>query len=294
MNPSADYTLIADALRYLEVNFKDQPDLQRLSAEMGMDKFRLQRLFTRWAGVSPKRFLQFLTVEHAKERLRDSEPVLAAAFASGLSGPARLHDLFVHTEGVTPGEFKRAGASLTIRYGFHETPFGTALVGLTDRGLCHLSFVDAGRSADSGTQDPMRDGREVTLAALEENWAGAAVREAFRETEPVARKIFSDVGRTPPSAPLTLFLKGTNFQIKVWNALLRLPQGTVTTYGRLAGYLGSPGAARAVGSAVAKNSIAYLIPCHRVIREMGAFGQYRWGAERKQAMLGWEAAREAS
>jgi AraC family transcriptional regulator of adaptative response/methylated-DNA-[protein]-cysteine methyltransferase len=284
MTASADYALIAKALGYLEENFKDQPNLDRLSEELAVSRFHLQRLFTRWAGVSPKRFLQFLTVEHAKTLLRDSEPILSAAFASGLSGPARLHDLFVHTEGVTPGEFKLAGSSLTISYGIHETPFGTALLAQTNRGICHLSFL--------GSEDG--PSREAAVATLEEEWHGATLMEATDDTENAVRTIFSAPGGTPPEAPLSLFLKGTNFQIKVWSALLRIPPGNVTTYGRLARFLDSPGAARAVGSAVGRNRIAYLIPCHRVIREMGAFGQYRWGSERKKAMLGWEAAQRTS
>lgn len=284
MSQTAEYALITKALGYLEETFKDQPDLDRLSIEMGVSKFHLQRLFTRWAGVSPKRFLQFLTVEHAKGLLRDSEPLLSAAFASGLSGPARLHDLFVHTEGVTPGEFKQGGSSVTIHYGFHDTPFGRAILGTTARGLCHLSFLDP---------EDVTDGNDA-VAGLGEDWPGATLLERPDRTKDLVRSIFSPFGDGAIPDSLSVLLKGTNFQIKVWNALLRIPPGAVTTYGRLAEFIGSPGAVRAVGTAVGRNPVAYLIPCHRVIREMGVFGQYRWGAERKRAMLGWEAAQKVS
>jgi AraC family transcriptional regulator of adaptative response/methylated-DNA-[protein]-cysteine methyltransferase len=284
MSTVSDYETIATALRFLGDRFQEQPSLDRLSAEMGLSKFHLQRLFTRWAGVSPKRFLQFLTVQHAKGLLRDSEPVLAAAFASGLSGPARLHDLFIHTEGVTPGEYKRAGETLEITYGFQTTPFGVGLFAKAGRGLCHLAFLPSDSDGD----------RRRAMTELTEEWPGADLHEAPGMAAELARVIFHPEGSPPPSTPLSLFLKGTNYQIKVWNALLRIPDGKLTTYGRLAGLMGSPGGARSVGSAVARNHIAYLIPCHRVIREVGTFGEYRWGPERKKAMLGWEAARKDS
>lgn len=284
MNTDSDYKTVERSIRYLEENFRSQPSLEDLSSHAGMSTFHFQKVFTRWAGVSPKRFLQFLTVEHAKGLLRNSEPVLAAAFASGLSGPARLHDLFVHTEGVTPGEYKNQGLSLEITYGFHNTPFGTALLGNTERGLCHLVFLASEETS----------GREAALGALEAEWPGATLREERQQAEDVAVRIFYPTKDGPPPAPLSLYLKGTNYQIKVWNALLRVPAGSLTTYGRLANFMGAPKSARAVGSAVARNHIAYLIPCHRVIREMGDFGQYRWGTQRKRAMLGWEASQRVS
>jgi AraC family transcriptional regulator of adaptative response/methylated-DNA-[protein]-cysteine methyltransferase len=284
MSSSSDYQTVAKALRYLEENYLRQPSLDDLAASLGMSKFHLQRLFTRWAGVSPKRFLQFLTLEHAKGLLQDSEPVLTAAFASGLSGPARLHDLFINAEGVTPGEYKTGGFSLHINYGIHQTPFGPALFANTQRGLCHLAFMPSERGPH----------RQPAITTLENEWPGATLVERPVGTAPLAESIFYPENASLPEAPLSLFLKGTNYQLKVWNALLRIPKGTVTTYGRLARALGGPGSARAVGSAVGKNSIAFLIPCHRVIREMGAFGEYRWGPQRKKAMLGWEAAQRAS
>ena len=284
MSASSDYTAVAKAIRYLEDNFLRQPSLDELAEWMGMSKFHLQRLFTRWAGVSPKRFLQFLTLEHAKGLLQASDPVLSTAFASGLSGPARLHDLFINTEGVTPGEYKSGGQSLNISYEFHTTPFGTGLFARTDRGLCHLSFI----STEDG------EGKGSALSALASEWPGAQLVESGGEMGNLVTSLFGPYPSPPPEAPLSIVLKGTNYQIKVWNALLRIPPGTLTTYGKLATALGAPKSARAVGSAVARNSIAYLIPCHRVIREMGAFGQYRWGSTRKKAILGWEAARKAS
>jgi AraC family transcriptional regulator of adaptative response/methylated-DNA-[protein]-cysteine methyltransferase len=284
MSPTSDYQTVADALQYLEENFLRQPTLDELADHAGMSRFRFQKLFTRWAGVSPKRFLQFLTLEHAKGLLLESEPVLHTAFASGLSGPARLHDLFINTEGVTPGEFKSGGLTLRIGYGIHPTPFGPSLLAQTDRGLCHLVFMDS----NSGTA------KREAVEALRSDWPGATLTEAPRETAELAQAIFYPGNSSPPPAPLSLFLKGTNYQIKVWAALLRIPPGAVTTYGRLAKALGAPRSARAVGSAVAKNPVAYLIPCHRVIRGMGAIGEYRWGSVRKKALLGWEAAQRAS
>lgn len=284
MNRSSDYQTVAKAIRYLACNHLHQPTLTELAAHLGISKFYLQRLFTRWAGVSPKRFLQFLTLEHAKGLLQKSEPVLATAFASGLSGPARLHDLFVSTEAVTPGEYKSGGLELRIGHGVHPTPFGLALIGHTSRGLCHLDFL----GSDSVS------GRKAAVRALRSAWPAAVLEEAPEETGLLAQRIFPHRDPERGEASLSLLLKGTNFQLKVWNALLRVPAGTALTYRRLAQALGKPTAARAVGSAVGRNPIAYLIPCHRVIREMGNFGQYRWGRDRKAAILAWEAAREAS
>lgn len=283
MSFESDYKTVERSIRYLEENFRRQPSLEELSSHAGMSAFHFQKVFTRWAGVSPKRFLQFLTLEHAKGLLRESEPVLATSFASGLSGPARLHDLFVTAEGVTPGEYKKGGFPLELSYGFQETPFGQGLFGHTSRGLCHLSFLPSGSKAH----------REGALVDLSAEWPGAELSESAEVAASLTEAIFAPQAASSPTTPLALFLKGTNYQIKVWNALLRIPQGSITTYGRLATFMGTPGAARAIGSAVARNHIAYLIPCHRVIREMGAFGEYRWGLERKKAMLGWEAARQA-
>ncbi|MFH1766054.1 MAG: methylated-DNA--[protein]-cysteine S-methyltransferase [Gemmatimonadota bacterium] len=280
MSQSSDYQTVARALQYLGQHFLHQPSLEELAAHVGMSRFHFQRLFTRWAGVSPKRFLQFLTLEHAKGLLLQSEPVLQTAFASGLSGPARLHDLFISTEGVTPGEFKSRGLTLQIFYGVHPTPFGPALFARTDRGLCHLAFLDSECERE----------KNAAVDGLRTDWPDAVLAEAPENTAALAQAIFYSGSASPPITPLSLFLKGTNYQIKVWTALLRIPPGSITTYGGLAQALGAPKSARAVGSAVARNPIAFLIPCHRVIRGLGALGEYRWGAVRKRAIIGWEAA----
>jgi len=233
--------------------------------------------------VSPKRFLQFLTAEYAKQCLRDSSAVLEAALESGLSGPARLHDLMISVEAVTPGQYKERGAALPIRYDIQDTPFGAALLGVTPRGLCHLSFLQDGDAA--GT-------KAVKDLAME--WPMAKLVRATGDLETLADQIFHPLSRGTSSASLSLLVKGTNFQIRVWKALLHIPPGRVTSYGRLARSIGEKGAARAVGSAVARNPVGFLIPCHRVIREGGDRGEYRWGRERKAAILGWEAVHLAS
>ncbi|HVG44604.1 MAG TPA: methylated-DNA--[protein]-cysteine S-methyltransferase, partial [Longimicrobium sp.] len=231
----------------------------------------------RWVGISPKRFLQFLTVEHAKRRLEECRSVLDATYDAGLSSPGRLHDLFVTLEAVTPGEYKARGAGLRIACGVHDTPFGPAMLAVTERGLCGLSFVDDGGDAAAAVDE------------LRERWSSATVGEDARATEPLARRIFASDGGD--GQPIPLFVQGTNHQVRVWEALLRVPAGAMVSYEQLAGAAGKPDAVRAVAGAVARNQIGYVIPCHRVIRKLGAFGGYRWGTERKLAMLGWEAAR---
>ena len=284
MSASSDFQTVADSLSFLGNNFQQQPSLVELASRAGMSKYHFQRVFTRWAGVSPKRFLQFVTVEHAKKLLAESEPILQTAFSLGLSGPARLHDLFVTIEGMTPGEFKKGGSDLEILYGVHDSPFGPALFARTERGLCHLSFLPE--------KDPLFVAGNVQ--ELQDEWPGATLTKSPDQTAELAKVVFEPTNRPSTPTSLSVFLKGTNFQVKVWNALLRIPPGTVTTYGRLAHALGQPTAARAVGSAVGKNPVSYLIPCHRVIREMGTISGYRWGPTRKRAMLGWEAAQRAS
>ena len=274
-----DYRRIEAVIRFLESKAGEQPSLREAARAVGLSEFHLQRLFRRWAGVSPKRFLQYLTVQHAKRALRDGLSVLAAAYEAGLSGPGRLHDLFVAVEAVTPGEYKALGAGLAVRYGLAPSPFGECLVALTDRGICGLEFV-----ADDGERASM-------VERLRRAWPGARLEEDATAARAVAGRIFGPAAARPE--PLTLFLKGTNFQLKVWQALLRIPAGAATSYGALAEAIDQPDAARAVGGAVGRNPIAYLIPCHRVLRESGKFGDYRWGTERKQAMLGWEAVRAA-
>ena len=247
---------------------------------MHLSEFHFQRLFRRWAGISPKRFIQFLTLEHAKKLLGGSHSVLDATYDAGLSSPGRLHDLFVNIEAMTPGEFKAQGAGLRISYGFHPSPFGECLLAVTERGICGLGFIDAG-------------GRAQILRDFQARWPEAHWEENARLTQPYIRRIFGGEKRNG-NRPITLVLHGTNFQIKVWEALLRIPMGSVVPYEDLATTVCSARAARAVGGAVGKNPIAFLIPCHRVIRKAGGIGGYHWGAARKRAMLAWEAARTQS
>jgi AraC family transcriptional regulator of adaptative response/methylated-DNA-[protein]-cysteine methyltransferase len=267
-----DYQRIEQALHFLEEHYQRQPELKEIAESVGLSEYHFQRVFTRWAGISPKRFLQFITKENAKELLKRSS-VLDASYSVGLSSPGRLHDLFIHTEAVTPGEYKTRGEGLTIRYGFHATPFGEALLGLTERGICHLSFI--------------QHGHETALSNLKADWKHAALLEDSSATGPLIAPVFA-LGDSP--TPLSLYLVGTNFQLKVWEALLKVPQGSVTTYEQIAAQIGHARALRAVGTAVGHNPIAYLIPCHRVIRKMGEFGNYRWGLARKKALIGWETA----
>jgi AraC family transcriptional regulator of adaptative response/methylated-DNA-[protein]-cysteine methyltransferase len=276
----ADYRRVERAIRFLAEDFQSQPSLDAVAGRVGLSPFHFQRLFRRWAGVSPKRFVQYLTAEHAKALLRRSASVLDAAWGAGLSGPGRLHDLVVAVEAVTPGELKRGGEGLEIRYGFHATPFGECLVAVTGRGVCALSFV-AG------------DGRAAAKRELQQAWPGATLVEDAEASAPVVMAVFARRGRG--ERRLRLLLKGTNLQLKVWSALLRLPEGTAVTYADVARAVGQPRAARAVGTALGQNPIGVLIPCHRVLRSTGAFGGYRWGEARKRALLAWEAARtEAS
>ncbi len=274
---STDYARIEQAISYLEINFRSQPALKDVAESIGLSEYHFQRLFTRWVGISPKRFLQYLTKEYALRLLEQSEDVLETAYRSGLSGPGRLHDLLVNCEAVTPGEYKQQGAGLTIQYGFHPTPFGECLLAVTERGICHLAFVKEGDRARA-------------LGELKKQWARAELVEDPQTTLPLVERIFtSQTGQSLP--PLNLYLKGTNFQIKVWEALLRIPPGSVVSYENIAAAIGMPSAARAVSNAVAHNPIPVVIPCHRVIRKMGILGGYRYGTARKKAMLGWEMAR---
>lgn len=272
---SEDYLRIEQAILYLENHYRDQPSLEDVAASMGLSEFHFQRVFTRWVGVSPKRFLQFLTKESAKDLLKHSENLLDATYQVGLSSLGRLHDLFVTTEAVTPGEYKSRGAGLTIHYGIHPTPFGKCLIGVTERGICHLGFV---QTSEGDAID--------TLVA---DWQESKMIEDHRTTAPLIAPIF--LLNMREQSPLHLHLRGTNFQLKVWEALLNIPTGAVTTYEGVATQIGKPGATRAVGTAVGHNPIAVLIPCHRVIRKLGEFGNYRYGAARKKALLGWEQAK---
>ena len=268
LEPYQHYHLIEQAIQFIEANVQRQPDLEEIASAVGLSEYHFQRTFTRWTGISPKRFMQFLTREHAKELLGKSENLLETTHQVGLSSLGRLHDLFVTTEAVTPGEYKSQGAGLTIRYGIHPTPFGKCLIGVTERGICHLGFVDGneGKAVDN----------------LVAHWQQADMAEDYRATAPLVNRIFLD---PKADSPLNLHLRGTNFQIKVWEALLNIPTGTVTSYEHIAAQIGNPRAVRAVGSAVGDNPIAYLIPCHRVIRKSGEFGNYLYGSARKKAIL---------
>lgn len=273
--PESDYQRIGRAIRYLRDEARDQPSLADVAGHVGLSPHHFQRLFKRWAGVSPKRFLQHLTAEHAKAMLRASATVLDTTLEVGLSSQGRLHDLMVSVEAVTPGQFKYRGRGVELKFGFGESPFGTCFAAVSEAGLVTLGFTDG---AD----------RDEAVAELERDWPAAEIVEARRTVAPIIRRIFRGDGD-----PLRLHLTGTNLQIKVWRALLAIPEGRVTTYGEIARAAGSPRAVRAVGSAVGRNPISWLIPCHRVLRSTGDLGGYRWGLERKQAMLAWESARLA-
>lgn len=284
---SADYARIEQAIYYLEENFRAQPTLQEVANQVGLSEYHFQRLFQRWAGVSPKRFLQYLTLEYAKELLNEPKSngkqpsLLDITYEAGLSSPGRLHDLFITYEAMTPGEYKAQGAGMTIRYGYHPSPFGECLLATTDRGICGLYFV--------GQND-----RAASFAALQKNWPKAIFAEDVAETEAQVQATFPEMlpEKVLPTSPsLRLLLKGTPFQLKVWQALVNIPSGDLVSYNDIAAAVGQPNAARAVGSAVGRNAIGYLIPCHRVIRKVGHYGPYRWGAPRKKAIIGWEAAR---
>jgi AraC family transcriptional regulator of adaptative response/methylated-DNA-[protein]-cysteine methyltransferase len=270
-----DYSRIERAIGFLRANYGDQPELGDLAAHIGLSESYTQRLFSRWAGISPKRFVQFLTVEHAKRRMAQTADLLGLSLDAGLSGPGRLHDLFVNMEAMSPGEFRRAAAGMVIRYGIGKTPFGHALIASTARGICHMSFVD-----------PQE--KEVSAAALRQSWPEAWLEEDAAGSAALLTRVFTP--EPGDGARLSLWVSGTNFQIQVWRALLQVPFAGLLSYRQLAGLLGRPGAARAVGSAVARNRVAYLIPCHRILRGSGEFGVYHWGDQRKAAICGWEAA----
>jgi AraC family transcriptional regulator of adaptative response/methylated-DNA-[protein]-cysteine methyltransferase len=279
-----DYIRIESALAFLSDRRQSQPTLADVAEHVGLSEHHLQRVFTRWAGISPKRFLQFQTIESAKSLLRESRSVLDTTYTTGLSSGGRLHDLFVSLEAVTPGEFKSGGAGLTIATGFHDSPFGECLIGVTERGICGLSFVVDGD-------------RAAATSELVSHWPGATFVENPRATRATVERVFAawNGDRWQPVAeggggdvtptPLSVLVRGTNFQVRVWEALLRIPPGAVATYEDIASSIGSSGATRAVGSAIGRNPVAYLIPCHRVIRKTGTFGDYHWGATRKVALL---------
>ena len=268
-----DYERIAQVIRFLDARHVEQPDLATLAKGVGLSPFHFHRLFATWAGVTPKDFLQCLTLTHAKALLRDSGNILDAALESGLSGPGRLHDLCMTLEAASPGELKSGGAGWTISAGFADSPFGKCLIAKSPRGLCHLSFVENEKTAQ---------------AELQNDWPQAKLKRNDTVAARLATRIFMRPDESPSQPALRAFIRGTPFQVRVWRALLQVQPGTLTSYGRLADEIHKPKAARAVGSAVAKNPLAYLIPCHRVIRETGLIGEYHWGPIRKRAIIAWE------
>ena len=258
-----DYARVEDAIRYLAANWQDQPGLTEMSDAAGLSEAHFQKMFTRWAGLSPKRFVQYLTLEHAKQALQESQSVLDVSFEVGLSGPGRLHDLFVACEAMTPGEYKALGDGLEIVYGYAPSPYGECLVGETDRGVCGISFVD--------------DDRDAALDDLKNRWPGAVFRRDDDRATVTAQKVYAVYdGEQGAKNDLKLVLKGTNFQLRVWEALMRIPSGCVTSYDDLARRVGKPGAARAVAGAVARNPLGPIVPCHRVIRSTGMISVRSW------------------
>lgn len=277
-NFDINYSRIEKAIEYLTLNFQRQPELDEVANEVHLSPFHFQRLFTEWAGISPKRFLQYLTVDFLKGKLEESRNLVEAAEAAGLSSQSRVYDLFTTLEAMTPQEYKLKGSGIDIEYGFHETPFGRCLIGITGRGICWLSFVNEGDD-------------KLALESMKEHWHNSVFRENTMVSLSYVQKIFHGTGA---GERLHVLVKGTNFQVKVWEALLRIPAGQVTTYQQIATAVNNPQAMQAVGSAVGSNHIAYLIPCHRVIRKDGVLGEYRWNALRKKGIIGWEMARTSS
>lgn len=273
-----NYRRIEQAILYLEKNFQRQPDLDEVAEMVHLSPYHFQRIFSDWAGISPKRFLQFLTVDYLKVKLQEAKNLVEAAEQAGLSSQSRVYDLFTTLEAVTPQEYKQHGGGIKVEYGFHETPFGSCLIGLTERGICWLSFIHT-------DGDPQHE-----MEQMKQHWNNSVFHQNQTLTSVFIDKIFHPL-KTHGTEKLHVFVKGTNFQLKVWEALLKIPIGGVTTYQNIAISIQSPQAMQAVGSAVGSNHIAYLIPCHRVIRKDGILGEYRWEAVRKKTIIGWEMAR---
>jgi len=277
---AADYDMVRRAIAHIRGHWREQPEIDEIAEAAGVSATELHHLFRRWAGLTPKAFLQALTLDSARQLLRDSVSVLDASYEVGLSGPGRLHDLFVTHEAMSPGEWKSGGDGLTISYGFHPCPFGTALVMATERGLSGLAFADQGKE-------------KTALADMRRRWPKAKYAEDAARTAPLAQRIF-DRKLWRPDRPLRVVLIGTDFEVRVWQTLLRIPMGRAATYSDIAGHVGAPKAARAVGAAVGKNPVCFVVPCHRVIGKSGELTGYHWGLTRKRAMLGWEAGNVAA
>jgi AraC family transcriptional regulator, regulatory protein of adaptative response / methylated-DNA-[protein]-cysteine methyltransferase len=277
---ATDYGIVRRAIAHIRGHWREQPEVEAVADAAGVTPTELHHLFRRWAGLTPKAFLQALTLDHARRLLRDSASVLDATYEVGLSGPGRLHDLFVTHEAMSPGEWKAGGEGLTIHYGFHPSPFGSALVMATERGLCGMAFADAGEE-------------KAAFADMSSRWPKAEYVEDTVRTAPLAQRIF-DQKLWRQDRPLRVVLIGTDWEIRVWDALLKVPFGKLTTYSDLAAKAGTPKAARAVGAAVGKNPLCFVVPCHRVIGKSGDLTGYHWGLTRKRAILGWEAAKAAA
>lgn len=277
--PVADYERVRKALAYMTARWRDQPSQEAIAEHVGVSPSHLHHIFRRWAGLTPKAFLQAVTLDHARELLRGSASVLDTALEVGLSGPGRLHDLFVTHEAMSPGEWKSGGEDVTLRYGFHPSPFGEAIVVAAPRGLAGMGFVDDGD-------------RPAALADMRRRWPRASFAEDAAATAPLATRAF-DPATWRPETPLRVVLIGTDFEVRVWETLLRIPLGRATTYSDIASHLGKPKAARAVGAAVGRNPVSFVVPCHRVLGRSGALTGYHWGLTRKRAILGWEAGRTA-
>ncbi|MFL5160977.1 MAG: methylated-DNA--[protein]-cysteine S-methyltransferase [Microvirga sp.] len=273
--PHSDYERVRRIIAFISERWRDQPSLEAIADHVGLSTTHVHHLFRRWAGLSPKAFLQALTLDNAKALLSDSASVLDATYEVGLSGPARLHDLFVTHEAMTPGDYKAGGSGLTMRFGFHPSPFGEAVLIATDRGLAGLGFVDDGD-------------RHAALSDLTRRWPKAEYVEDEAATAPLARRIFNP-SQWQAEQPLRVVLIGTDFEVRVWQTLLRIPRDRATTYSDIARHIGNPSACRAVGAAVGKNPVSFVVPCHRVLGRSGALTGYHWGLTRKQAILGWEA-----
>jgi len=273
-----DYERVAEAIGYIRENFREQPNLDEVAEKVHLSPFHFQRLFTEWAGVSPKKFLQYISIEYAKGVLKDKQATLFdAAHEIGLSGTGRLHDLFVKIEGMTPGEFKNGGENLLINYSHSQSPFGNIIVASTPKGICYMAFADKENEA---------------LIALRQYFPNAQLRQNLDAIQQNAMTVFVSDWRKLPQ--IKLHLKGTDFQLKVWETLLKIPMGQLSTYGNIAAQIENPKASRAVGTAIGSNPVAFLIPCHRVIQASGALGGYMWGTRRKTAIIGWEAAKTNS
>lgn len=273
--PVADYDRVRKALAFMTGSWREQPSTEAIAAHVGLSPSHLHHVFRRWAGITPKAFLQAITLDHARGLLRESSSVLDTAYEVGLSGPGRLHDLFVTHEAMSPGEWKAHGEGMTLTYGFHPSPFGEAIVVATERGLAGLGFVDDGN-------------RAAALADMQRRWPKARLEHDETRTALLAQRAF-DSAAWQPDTPLRVVLIGSDFEVRVWQTLLRIPLGRATTYSDIASHIGKPKAARAVGAAVGRNPVSFVVPCHRVLGRSGALTGYHWGLTRKQAILGWEA-----